>query len=136
MLFLQLFIFHFWLSFYSHCLSKSKKLLYGTPYLQKSHSTLSNNFENGRLKHACWHIIKNYKLTMFLASKSLWCTLSWMENNSFTPYKQILRKIIWILFMPLLSLSRILQKHFISMEELFVCFFRTTFLHSVKFSMV
>ena len=42
----------------------------------------------------CWYIFKNYKLTMFLASKALWWILSWTENNSSSAYNQMLQKII------------------------------------------
>ena len=38
--------------------------------------------------------LKNYGLTMLLTLKTLWWKLSWMENNSFSPYKQILSFMI------------------------------------------
>ena len=33
-------------------------------------------------------MFKIYKLTMFLASETLWWKLSWMENNSFSPLEK------------------------------------------------
>ena len=54
-----------------------------------SHKTLCSKSENSELKHADISS-KIIKLTRFLALKTLWWKVSWIENNSFSPYKQIL----------------------------------------------
>ena len=69
--------------FFSKCDQIRSKLL----------DIIFDNFENCGLNMLIY-LQKLFKLTMLLASKSLWRKLSRMENNSVSPYTNILRKII------------------------------------------
>ena len=70
-----------------------KSVIWSPSRPEINHKTRCNHFENGGLKYVD---ISSKTITLecsLLFSKTLWWKFLWMENNSFSPYKQMLWKI-------------------------------------------